>query len=80
MHTRNAGEADLACAFELQGVKLAGTLTSSSSNAGSQQCLILCHGYQSYREGFQLPALAAALAEAGELPVHGWEACWQSLH
>uniref|UniRef100_A0A383VEN7 Serine aminopeptidase S33 domain-containing protein n=1 Tax=Tetradesmus obliquus TaxID=3088 RepID=A0A383VEN7_TETOB len=46
------------------GLKLAGTLTSSS-NPGSQQCIIMCHGYQSYREGFQLPALAAALAEAG---------------
>ncbi|WIA12355.1 hypothetical protein OEZ85_012405 [Tetradesmus obliquus] len=50
--------------LDICGLKLAGTLTSSS-NPGSQQCIIMCHGYQSYREGFQLPALAAALAEAG---------------
>lgn len=45
------------------GNQLVGTLTTSTSAA--DRCVILCHGYASFRDGFHLPAIAAALAEAG---------------
>eukprot|EP00879_Flechtneria_rotunda_P006261 GHRR01006580.1.p1 GENE.GHRR01006580.1~~GHRR01006580.1.p1 ORF type:complete len:331 (+),score=107.37 GHRR01006580.1:101-1093(+) len=47
------------------GLKLSGTYTRSTSMPGSRQCIILCHGYCSHKEGFQLPALANGLAAAG---------------
>lgn len=60
------------------GNKLAGILTLSSSSseqaagaacqagdAAPSKCVILCHGYASYKDGFHLPAIAAALADAG---------------
>lgn len=62
------------------GNKLAGILTLSSSSSSSEEaagaacqagdaapskCVILCHGYASFKDGFHLPAIAAALAEAG---------------
>jgi len=47
------------------GHKLAGTLTTSSKQDADARCVILCHGYASFKNGFHLPALAAALADAG---------------
>lgn len=55
-----------------QGQKLAGILTTArqpiadpSTNA-KPKCVILCHGYTDHKNGFHLPALAAALADVGE--------------
>lgn len=47
------------------GHKLAGILTTSSKQGTDARCVILCHGYTSFKNGFHLPALAAALADAG---------------
>jgi hypothetical protein len=45
--------------------KLVGTLTLTNTPGTDSKCVILCHGYASFKDGFHLPALATALAEAG---------------
>lgn len=40
-------------------------MTTSSKQDADARCVILCHGYASFKNGFHLPALAAALADAG---------------
>lgn len=50
---------------ESHGNKLVGTMTLTSKPGTGSKCVILCHGYASFKDGFHLPALATALAEAG---------------
>jgi len=42
---------------------LVGVLKESASP--SKCCVLLCHGYASYKDGFQLPVIAETLAAAG---------------
>jgi hypothetical protein len=47
------------------GNELVGTMTLANKAGMGSKCVILCHGYASFKDGFHLPALATALAEAG---------------